>query len=211
MLHLLTIPGAFPPPAVARPRSVFDAHFSAAAEAPTVQAPTVATALPSGVLDGGEIVLLAVKPALWRIAFETGWWVFVTCLLAAVLTWTQHPIPGLSLAATAQVLILVGLARVAAAVVRWIPTWHLLTNRRVLTIQGVRRPEVTSCLLVDLRHAEVTRSLGETLTRLGSVVLALRETPAEPMQWQSIANPDAVLARIRDAADKASRFHTVIG
>lgn len=210
MLHLIPIPSVPRCPASTRMRKLLGPHLSAAAETPTAQVPTVAAALPSGVLDGGEIVLLALKPAFWRIWFDAGWWVLVTCMLAAVLTWTQHPIPGLSLAATAQVLILIGVARVAVAVVHWIPTWYVLTNRRVLTIQGVRQPEVTSCLLVDLRHAEPTCSVGEKLTRLGSVVLLPRQTDGVPMIWQSIATPDAVLAKIRDAADKASHFHTVI-
>ncbi len=210
MLHRLTIASAAPFPATARWRRLPAVRLSAAAEAPTVQAPTVAASLPGGVLDGGEIVLLAVKPACWRIAFDSAWWVLVTCLLAAVLTWTQHPFPGLPPAATAQMLILIGVARMAVAVVRWIPTWYLLTNRRVLTLQGVRRPEVTSCLLVDLRHAEVARSAAEKLTRLGSLVFSLREADVEPLLWQSIADPEAVLAQIRDAADKASHFHNVV-
>ena len=58
----------------------------------------VLTGLPRGVVDGGEIVLLAVKPSLWRPFFDSAAWIVSACLLAAILTTLGQPIPGLSLA-----------------------------------------------------------------------------------------------------------------
>ncbi len=89
-------------------------RFSTAmADAPSNTCEAVATvaALPSGAIGGGEIVLLAIKPSMWRPVFESGSWLVTTIVLAVVLAALGQPIPGLSLAATSRLILLVGLAR----------------------------------------------------------------------------------------------------
>ncbi len=184
---------------------------TAATEAPRAAVHSAAeTALPLGVLDGGEIVLLAIKPSVWRTLFDAGPWLLVTCLLAGVLAWKRLPMLGLSPTATAQMLLMIGVARFAVAVVRWIPTWYVLTNRRVLRIHGVRTPAVTATLLTDLRQAHMTVSAPERFAGIGTLTLISRREDQEPHRWESIHSPQVVLDKIRDAANKAAHLHDMV-
>ena len=159
--------------------------------------------LPGGVVDGGEIVLLAIKPSLWRPVFDSAPWLVTSALLAIALTWLGTPVPGLSLALTAQVVLLVGLGRLGVAVVRWVPTWYVLTNRRTLYIHGVRTPKVISCLLVKVRNTYLRRSVVERTAGLGSIIFVTDRSGESPQVWRSIPKPDEVHRRIRRAIEQA--------
>jgi hypothetical protein len=164
-------------------------------------------AFPGGVVDGGEIVILAIKPSMWRPVLESAAWLVTSWLLAAVLTWFGRPIPGLSITATAQLVLLVGLARLAVAIVRWIPTWYVLTNRRIIDIQGARTPKATSCALIDIRNTYQRPTPVERQLALGTILFVSNRDGRQPRPWRSIAKPDEVHARIRRAIEHAIDQH----
>ena len=159
--------------------------------------------LPGGVVDGGEIIILAIKPSTWRPVFDSAAWLVTSCLLAGVLAGLQKPIPGLSLAVTTQLILLVGIARLAVAFVCWAPTWYILTNRRVLNVQGIRYPRITSCALVEIRNTYLNRSSAEKLTGLGTITFAFDSPHEMPRVWQSIAQPDLIHDKVRRAIENA--------
>ena len=59
---------------------------AATSEAPphAAKAATHWTALPSGVVDGGEIVLLAIKPSMWRPLLDSAPWLIVCSTFATM-------------------------------------------------------------------------------------------------------------------------------
>ncbi len=190
------------------------ARFSTAmADAPSTTCEAVATvaALPSGAIGGGEIVLLAIKPSMWRPVFESGSWLVTTIALAVALAALGQPIPGLSLAATSRLVLLVGLARLAIAVIRWVPTWYVLTNRRVMHVHGVRAPSERSCLLIDIRNAGLSASPPEKLTGVATITFVIDENNTMPFVWRSIPRPDEVHAKIRQAIKNAIDLHNMGG
>lgn len=187
-----------------------DAVFSTTTEA--AAAKTIAqvfSAFPGTVIDGGEIVILAVKPSLWRPVFASAPWLVTALFLAAVLTGTGRSIPGLSMLATVQVVLLGGLIRLAWAVAQWMPRWHVLTNRRILDIKGVRAPIVTSLPLIRIRNTYVRRSLPEHVAGVGSILFVAGQPDSEPVShlWRTIAEPDEVHAKIRRAIESALDTH----
>lgn len=183
--------------------------FAAASEAP----PTVGEAalpwavLPGGVVDGGEIVILAIKPSMWKPVFESATWLVAACLLAAVLTKLGRPIPGLSLVSTAQLILLIGFARLGLAIFRWVPTWQVLTNRRIIDIHGVRAPEATSWMLIDIRNTYLRPSHAERLLGLGSILFVSKHDGEPPRAWRCIAKAEEVHARVRRAIEQAIDQH----
>ena len=205
---MLTMTKTEPPPQ-RRPAPSSVACAAAASDAP----PSVAeralpwAAFPGGVVDGGEIVILAIKPSMWRPVLESAAWLVTSWLLAAVLTWFGRPIPGLSITATAQLVLLVGLARLAVAIVRWIPTWYVLTNRRIIDIQGARTPKATSCALIDIRNTYQRPTPVERQLALGTILFVSNRDGRQPRPWRSIAKPDEVHARIRRAIEHAIDQH----
>ena len=159
--------------------------------------------VPSGVIDGGEIVVLAIKPSMWRPVFESAVWLITCCVGAAVLSWLGRPIPGLSPASTAQILLLVGLGRLGIAIAHWVPRWHVLTNRRLIDIRGVRSMQVDACLLVRIRNTYVHRSAAERITELGTITFVNTESTMAPRRWRSIAKPESIHVQIRKAIENA--------
>jgi len=168
---------------------------------------SVFTGLPGGVIDGGEIVLLAIKPSMWRPLFESANWLIAGCLLAGILATLAQPIPGLTMLSTVQVLLAVGFGRLGVALAQWAPHWHVLTNRRIIDVCGVRSLRISSCPLVDIRNTYVRRSAPERLNGVGTILFVTTETTATPHAWRSIAEPDAVHAKIRRAIENAIDAH----
>jgi hypothetical protein len=180
-----------------------------ASEAPSRGSDVAAdwSALPGGVVDGGEIVLLAIRPSMWRPLFEACPWLVTCCVLAVILTLLSLPAPGLSLLVTTQLILLAGLARFGVAVARWASMWYVLTNRRVLDVQGVRVPRIWSCLLVETRNTYLNASSAEKLTGLGTITFVTEHPDEPPRQWRSIDKPEEVHARIRRAIENALDQH----
>lgn len=159
--------------------------------------------LPGGVIDGGEIVLLAVKPSLWRPVFDSAAGLVISILLAVVLTTINVALPGLSATTSAQLVLLIGFTGLGLAVVRWTTTWHILTNRRIIDIHGVRTPRIVACLLVHVRNTYLHASIAEKVTRLGTITSVTDQPDRPPHVWRSIAHSDEVHAKIRSAIENA--------
>lgn len=197
---------------LAPPKRAGSLRFSAApAEAPTqtVDLPAPWATIPGGAIDGGEIILLAVKPSMWRPLFDSAPWMVTCVALAVALVWLRRPLPALSLTTTAQLALWIAFARLGLSVVRWIPTWYVLTNRRIIHIQGVRSPRVSGCQLINIRDTSVLRSGAEQVTRLGTIAFATDDDTETPQPWRFVAQADDIHDRIRRAILNAGDEHRV--
>lgn len=181
-------------------------RFSAVMSEAPARATEVAsrwTAVPRGVVDGGELVLLAVKPSLWRPVLDSSAWIVTCSLLATTLLVLGQPLPGLALGTSAQLIMLVAVLRLGVGLIRWVTMWHLLTNRRIIDVQGVRAPVIRSCLLVHLRNTYLRTSAVEKPLGLGTILLVTDEPEHRPHMWASIAHPEETHAKIRRAIENA--------
>jgi hypothetical protein len=158
--------------------------------------------IPGGVIDGGEIVILAIKPSMWRPLFDSAAWMAGSWILAALLTYLDMPIVGLSMATTVQIVLMGGAVGLAVAILRWIPTWYVLTNRRIIHIHGVRSPRIDSCELLEIRNTFVQVGIEEKVTSLGSITFVMDKT-IRTRTWRSIQQPLDVHVRIRRAIENA--------
>ena len=192
-----------------RPPSI---SFSATASDTPTHATEVAprwSTLPGGVIAGGEIVLLAIKPSMWRPLLESASWLVTCLLLAGALIWLGQPIPGLSVVASAQLMLFIGFGRLGVAIVRWVPRWYVLTNRRILDIEGVRTPRIWSCPLIEVRNTYLHASRAEKLTGLGTITIVTERAAERPRSWRSIAKSEAVHAKIRRSIENAIDQHGI--
>lgn len=159
--------------------------------------------IPGGVIDGGEIVILAIKPSMWRPLFDSAAWMVGSWIIAGLLTFLGRPIVGLSMATTVQIVLMGGTVGLCVAILRWIPTWYVLTNRRIIHIHGVRTPRIDSCELLEIRNTFVQAGIEEKLTNLGSITFVMEKASVRPRTWRSIQQPLEVHARIRRAIENA--------
>lgn len=160
-------------------------------------------AIPGGVIDGGELVLLAIKPSMWRPFFDSAAWVVGSWIVAGLLTVLGRPIAGLPMAMTVQIVLMAGALGLTLSILRWIPTWYVLTNRRIIDIHGIRRPKIGSCDLLEIRNTYVHASIEEKVTGLGTISFAFDKAHLGPRVWRSIARPVEVHAKIRRAIESA--------
>jgi membrane protein YdbS with pleckstrin-like domain len=193
-------------------RSIPTARFSATAtatEAPPVGGETLVHAsvagvtLPAGTLDGGEVVLLAVKPSMWLPLIDALAWVVSGVIVSGAIIWTETPLPGLTVQISAQLALLAAALRLGIAVARWIPTWHLLTNRRVIDIRGIRRPQLTYTPLLHVAEVRHTAAPLERPLRLGTVAILPRSGDQPVQVWRCLSDSRQVQERIDRAVRDA--------
>lgn len=165
------------------------------------------TSLPQGLVDGGEVIILAVKPSMWRPLFDSGAWIITLSVLAVASMVWKLALPGVTVSVTAQIIFLLGMVRLALAVVAWIPSWYVLTNRRLIEIRGVRTPDITSCSLLDVRNTYVHSTNLEKTARLGTIIYVTTEETTPPHYWRTIAEPETVHSEIRRAIENAIDNH----
>ena len=127
--------------------------------------------LPDEIVDGGEMIVLAIKPSIWRPLFDSIPWLIMAAALSVTLAVMGKPIPGLSVSLSIQILLFLGVARLGIAIIRWVPTWFVLTNRRVMCIHGVRAPRIHSLALIEVRNTYLNATAPERLIGLGTISL----------------------------------------
>ncbi len=172
---------------------------------PTSHAEAAAHLIPLGLIEGGEIVILALKPS--------GWFVFVSSL----------PVLG-SAAVVAAVAYVVGLyhpssyervvwwacaagalIRMVAAVWQWLGRTYVLTNRRIICIRGLVRVHWTAAALADVREVVLAPSIGERLVGTGSIFCLANPEGPPGLSWQTVSRPVEIHEIVLEAVHRARR------
>ena len=192
------------------PPLVVHASETGAAAVVGPQGSSLAALLTSHVLRDGEVVLMALKPSLWFMVFQSIPFA-AAVLLAYLATKVFHdslPFRHTFIYWETATFLLAG--RVMMAVLQWMARWYLLTDQRVIRLSGVFSPRVFSCPLRQVATTQVTYSLKERVCRLGSIEIQpggeAGEGP-EPAAWQTLVRPvevhEQLVAAIRRAKNGA--------
>ncbi len=147
--------------------------------APPAVAPPAALA--AGILNDGELILLAVRPSLWYILLVS-WPVLAGLAIVAAAAWAldRGGIWDLPLRDMASFLSVVALGRLVWAMGQWLGRMYVLTNRRVLWILGMLRVQVHQCSLLRIQEVCLTGSRPERIVGVGTLAFVLRERPSAP-------------------------------
>lgn len=155
-----------------------------------------------GLLNGSEIIILAIKPSLWCVLLECGRWLGVLLLIAVAaglaerMSWLSGQM-RLLLAAC-----LVAMAvRLAYGLLRWQSRVYILTNLRVLRIRGLMRVEMFQCYLLRLKDVTLSVSMAERILGLGTIGLVSESSDGPTACWSNVRNPERVRRQILDAID----------
>ena len=177
----------------------------ATAEAPA-EKPVVVTApvhVPVELLDGGEVVILAIKPSPWFVLFDSLQWIVAGLVVVAGAGLADGRVAWVSYPTLIRGIVVLLACRLAFALLRWVSRFYLLTNRRVLKIHGVLRPRVLDLTLTDILNTRVTVAGHERLASLGTLRFACRHPVSGDSAWNHIARPDEVHAQVRRAIERA--------
>lgn len=146
--------------------------------------------LPSDLLADDEVVLLALKPSLWTIAFLSFRTVLVCVALASLAFWLGRALqlPGLAVNAVEAAGIIV-LGRIGFAVLQWASRSYVLTDHRVIRIRGVFTIDIFQCALSRLQNTFLVLTLLQRVMRLGTIEFATAGTGGVEAVWQHIGEP----------------------
>ncbi len=196
-------PAPKPPPVLQRRASVLDQHL-AVSESPAVEALPAALAKQE-LLHQNELVILLVKPSLWLVPAESTRFAVVVALLALLAYRTQalHEIMNNQLLMYVSAL-LIG-ARLLYSVLGWISHTYLLTNYRIITVKGARKPEVFHAPLCKINEVAPLTTRLEAALGLGTLGFRVDGHISPAGTWVWIANPDRVQLQIESAIKKWRR------
>lgn len=162
-----------------------------------------AVPLPLELLDGGELVILAIKPSLWFVLFDSMKWLAACAVVLLGAALAGGRLEWVSYAALAEGTVLVVACRLGVAVLRWVSRFYVLTNRRILRLHGVLKAHVLDLPLTDVLNTRVTRSWPERWAAVGTLRFACQQAERHDPTWHNIAEPDAVHAQVRRAIERA--------
>jgi hypothetical protein len=173
------------------------------ADPATVAAPGL-TVVPARLLDGGEVVILAVKPSGWFCLLTSLPVLTVAGIFVVAVGLAGPALPGpLSAGAVMLFWVSVSALRLAVAWVQWMGRLYILTNRRILCVSGTFRREICQCPLKLLAGAVVSASVPERLLGVGNLSFESSDPSAQLAPWACINNPPEVQQIVREAISRA--------
>ena len=154
--------------------------------------------LPTDLLQGGEILILILKPSPWFIILGClGHLVSLALATAAAMALAQFEFAWwLSKNDAALVGIMAVLLRLGGQFLEWLGRIYVLTDRRVIRRMGVLRIFTFETPLKNIQHTQLLLSLRERLFGLGTIGFATSGTDRPEAFWVMLARPAAVQRKI---------------
>jgi len=151
-------------------------------------------------LDGGELILLALRPSPWFVLL-TCWPVLAVAGVISGVTVLASEMLGVSLPGRNVTFVCGAVAsiRVAFACGEWVSRLYILTSRRVLSVQGVRRARIEDCPLQKIVEVSDISSAVEKLLGVGSLVFLDGEGKALGPIWSCLARPEEARQAVKSA------------
>lgn len=200
----MTVAPPSAPPRGRRPSADSTIHASEGVVAAPVRRPlatSVAALLTRHILRDGEVVLLILKPSLWFIIMAAMRFSAVVLIgVIAAKLWAEH----LALRAAEFGAFLI-VARIMWAVLQWMGRLYVLTDLRVLRLQGIFTVDIFDCPLRKVGETRLYRSFRERLLRLGSVEIVPLDEGTPPGEWRTIKRPVEVLETIQATVRRAKQ------
>ncbi|HEX7010126.1 MAG TPA: PH domain-containing protein [Phycisphaeraceae bacterium] len=156
-----------------------------------------AALLPAQLFQPGEIIILLLKPSPWFILLAPlKTLVALALLILGVITLNRYFPLGLE----NRDLVLLGVALIGVRLfwqfLEWLSRIYILTDQRMIRIQGVLRVAVLEVRLNQIQHTELLFTLRERLFGLGTVAFATAGTAWTEAYWRMVARPLEVHQRV---------------
>lgn len=167
---------------------------------------SVAKSAAAEMLEGGEIIILAIRPSGWFVILDSlSVMIFAGVLAAGLKIASTMPQVQLPIDLRTGLTIACGLVwlQLLVACFRWAGRLYILTNHRVMTIRGVLRPNITQCYLRRLAGADLRGNFFERLLGLGTIKFRPAESQDPPGDWEKISRPAQTVRKIQEAMSKS--------
>lgn len=172
-------------------------------EAEALAQPTedrLAAVLPNGLIEGGETVILLLKPSLWFVLLAPlGTLAAIVGVTAMLMTGDVALTGGVYSDEAALVAVAVMVLRLFWQFLEWLSRAYVLTDRRIIRVRGVLTVQVFECALGRVQHTEIVRILREQLFGLGTVTFSTAGTGGVEAAWEMVGRPFDVQQEVAKA------------
>ncbi|MEM9252813.1 MAG: PH domain-containing protein [Planctomycetota bacterium] len=177
-------------------------------EAEALSEPTdarLAALVPAGLIEGGETVILLLKPSLWFVLLAPlGTLVAMVLVTAGLATVDAFVTGGVYIDEAALACAGVMAVRLFWQFLEWLSRAYVLTDRRIIRVRGVLTVQVFECPLGRIQHTEVVRILREQLFGLGTVTFSTAGTGGIEAAWEMLGRPIDVQQEVARAIRRYS-------
>lgn len=163
------------------------------------------TLLPSDLLGDNEVVLFAIKPSLWSVAFVSFRMVAVAaCSILAVLLFGRTIGLGPFSAWIVEIGCAVIIGRLGFGFLQWLSRSYVLTDKRVIRIRGVFTIDIFQCTLNSIQNTFMVMTLPQRFLGLGNIELTTAGTGRVEAIWRHSKNPLKVHRQLLRAMNNAA-------
>ncbi|MCC6682608.1 MAG: PH domain-containing protein [Phycisphaeraceae bacterium] len=162
--------------------------------------------IPAQLLQSGEIIVLLLKPSPLFIVLSCLPTLTALVLLTAALV-TAHRMYPLGLGESQIILlgIVVIVGRLFWQFMEWLSRVYVLTDRRVVRVQGVLRISIFETPLQRIQHTNLLFSIRERFCGLGTITFATAGTAFIECAWTMLANPLDVHQKVVETINRYKR------
>jgi hypothetical protein len=162
--------------------------------------------VPAELLDGGEIIIFAVKPSLWFVLLKSARWLLGMVLTILVAEWVGEAAFPLSKGTLIQGAVALGGARVGLALLQWVSRLYILTNRRIMRLTGIFNIDLFECQLTKIQSTFLTMAWYERILGIGTISFATAGAGGGiEVSWVHVNDPLELHERVRAAINRAQR------
>lgn len=158
------------------------------------------------ILQGGEEIILAIKPSPWFVVLVS-WPVLLAAAAVAGATygageWLNAALPrgGIYLLCTAAAAI-----RLMVGSLQWMARLYMLTNLRVMRIRGVSQADIRVHLLQKIARTRCSASRGERIFGVGTLSFDVPGEDTAETAWVHISKPNEVEEAVNQAIRRSRR------
>ena len=175
-------------------------------ESPDLAAIAPVGAIPAGLVEDDEIIILFLRPSPLYIILTSLGRLLVIAVITLLLMYVGRRFNLGYLDTIAFGLgVIIGLAQLAWQVLEWWSRIYILTDRRIIRQKGAIRPSVFSAKLLDMKHTSVFSRLREQALGLGSIGFATTGSDVFDAFWVMIRDPFTVHKTIVEAIERYGR------
>ncbi len=166
--------------------------MSPAAQPTSLEGLPAGVVVPAHLLQGGEEIVLALKPSPWFVLLVSLPSLLTFAALAVAVHLLDEFFPALPERSVLALMAGAGVVRLVVACLQWVARLYVLTNLRVLRVQGVLNVEIFECPLTRVQNTFLSLPMPERLFGLGTILFATAGTGAVEAAWWMIARPKRV-------------------
>ncbi len=184
---------------------VLDRPACTEAQGAEAEAFPAAEVLPAHLLDGDEVVILAVKPSLWFVVFRSFRWVMAMVFVVLATGWWGQVLPEAGRRVLVQAALALAAGQILLAVLQWVSRLYVLTNRRIMRLTGILNVDLFECPLTRIQHSYLSLALYERVTGTGTIGFATAGSDRVDVTWSHLNSPLEVHEKVREAIRRSNR------